>query len=382
MLLFFTTILFLLFWSYFIYPVFLKFLYYIGIRRNVFFIDNFELPSVTLVIVAHNEENVIKERLENALKLNYPTSKLQIIVASDFSTDKTNEIVKSYSSEGVFLYKTKERKGKANAHNEVCEIINSEIIAFSDANSLWETDALHNLVLNFKDQNVGYVTGKLEYVNTNENGTSNSEGLYWRYELWLRRLESDVLSITAGNGAIYAIRREVYEPINILYNHDFEFPSLVKKKGLYSIYDNTAIAKEKAGETSDDEYKRKVRMLGRTWHKIINDFSIFNPFKVGLLYSLFMFSHRLIRYSTGLLQLIIFITNFFILEMGTIFQVFIVLQTFFYLFSILGAYYKRNRIIYFMYYFNLFQFATLVGFTKALLNNVKPFWESPQTTRN
>ena len=372
----------LLFWSYFMYPFFLKLLLFLGIKRKVVFYNNYTLPSVTLVIVAHNEELVIKKRLDNALKLNYPKNKLSIIVASDFSTDKTNEIVDSYSSKGVFLYKTKERKGKANAQNEVCETITSEVFAFSDANSMWENDALINLVSNFKDEKVGYVTGKLEYVNIDDNGTSNSEGLYWRYELLLRDLESRVQSITAGNGAIYAIRRSVYEPINVLYNHDFELPSLVRKKNMYSIYDKNSIAKEKAGETSDDEYKRKVRMLGRTWHKILHDFSIFNPLKVGFLYSIFMFSHRLLRYSTGILQLVILILNILLFDESLFFQIFLYLQIIFYFLSVLGIFYKKNKIIYIHYYFNLFQLATLIGFIKALTNNVKPFWESPQSTRN
>lgn len=374
-------LLFLILWSYMLYPLFMLLLLKLGKERREKKIKNFTYPTVTLVITAHNEESVIKERIENALRLDYPVNKLQIIVASDFSTDKTNEIVESYKSKGVELYTAKQRKGKANAQNEVCETITTEIIAFSDANSMWKTDALKCLISNFEDAMVGYVSGKLQYVNTDANGTALSEGLYWKYELLLRKLESNLKSITAGNGAIYAIRRECYEPINILYSHDFELPSMVVAKGYNAIYNDLAIAQEKAGETSLDEYKRKVRMLGRTWHKILRNLNLFNPFKIGVMYMLFMLSHRLLRYASGLLQILLFLVNLTLLKNGILFQFLFLLQIVFYTLSILGYYFSKNKLLYICYYFNLFQIASLVGLYKAITNQVKPFWESPQTTR-
>lgn len=378
---FFWGLLFLIAWTYVFYPIFLQLLKSIGVKRKNNFNMNFQLPSVTLVIVAHNEESVIRERLENALKLKYPKDKLTIIVTSDFSTDATNDIVKSYADKGIELYITKERKGRANAHNEVCKTIFTDIIAFSDANSMWKEDALEQLISNFKDDKVGFVTGRLEYINTDVNGTSKSEGAYWRYELMLRKKESDLKSITAGNGAIYAIRKSVYEPINILYSHDFEFPSMVVKKKYNAIYDELAIAQEKAGETSSDEYNRKKRMFGRAWHKIFRNLWIFNPFKVGALYSVFMISHRLLRYSTGVLQILLFLANALLVENNSFFKCIFVLQVLFYIGAILGRYFSRNKLLYLLYYFNLFQLATLIGFYKAITNKVKPFWLSPQSTR-
>lgn len=379
----FYTSLFLLIWSYILYPIFLKLLIFIKFRRKTAFEFNFELPSVSLIIVAHNEEKVIKRTLQNVLKLNYPKNKLSIIVASDYSTDETNNIVNSFKSCGVKLYVTKERKGRANAHNEACKTVSTDIIAFSDANSIWHEDALMYLVDNFRDKKVGFVTGRLIYTNTKGNNTSSSEGIYWNYELMLRNLESNLKSITAGNGAIYAIRKSIYEPINILYSHDFEFPSMVVSKGFNAIYDSRAIAEEKAGETANDEFKRKKRMFGRAWHKIIRNFWIFNPVKVGVLYSIFMLSHRLLRYSTGLLQIVIFVSNVAILVIypkNIFFSLLLMLQIVFYFLSLIGKYFN-SKLTFICYYFNLFQLSTLIGFYKAITNQVQPFWQSPQSTR-
>jgi cellulose synthase/poly-beta-1,6-N-acetylglucosamine synthase-like glycosyltransferase len=377
----FCAVLFLIVWTYILYPLFLQGLIYIGVKRKTNFKENFEYPSVTLVIVAHNEQKVLSKTLENVLKLNYPKNKLNIIVSSDHSTDSTNDIVKSYFNKGIKLYVTKERKGRANAHNEVCKTISTDIIAFSDANSMWREDAMMQLISNFKDLKVGFVTGRLEYVNTGLNNTSKSEGAYWKYELMLRKKESYLSSITAGNGAIYAIRRSVYQPINILYSHDFEFPSMVVSKNYNAIYDELAVAEEKAGETSGDEYKRKKRMFSRAWHKIFRNLWIFNPFAVGGLFSVFMISHRLLRYSTGLLQILLFFINLLLLNSNQFFKYIFILQVLFYIGALLGKYLNSIKIFYLLYYFNLFQLATLIGFFKAMTNNVKPFWISPQSTR-
>lgn len=367
-------------WTYVLYPIFL----YILVRNSELYKKPDALeewPEVTLLIVAHNEETVIKEKLENALALDYQQNQLKIMVTSDFSSDGTVSIVQQFADRGVVLYETKQRKGKTNAQNEACEFIDSEIIAFSDANSLWQKDALKQLVTNFEDEKVGYVSGALKYINTQTNNTSASEGIYWKYELFLRKNESRLKSITAGNGAIYAIRQSLYEPIDILYCHDFEYPSLFVKNGHKAIFDDEAIALEKAGETTSDEYKRKVRMFSRTWHKILRNPWIFNPFKMGSLYSIFMFSHRLLRYSIGIFQLLILILNIALLGSGTIYTVIMGIQIFYYICSAIGYYNRKLKIFYIFYYLNVFHTATLVGFIKAITNNVKPFWASAATSR-
>ncbi|KDC54846.1 glycosyltransferase family 2 protein [Pseudoalteromonas sp. S3431] len=376
---------FLLLWCYFLYPVYLVVLSKFKVNRKEPIDDNYA-PSVSIVIVAHNEEKVIEKTIISCLKQNYSRANFEIVVASDHSTDTTIEIAEKYKESGVRIVQTKDRKGRANAHNEACETITSDVIAFCDANTIWEEDTVENLVKSLAFTDVGHVSGKLCYINTDDNHVSHSEGLYWKYELMLRKLESSLSSITAGNGAVYAIKRSCYEAIDPLYSHDIVFPSMVVKKGLRSVYNPEALAYEKAGETTSDEYSRKVRMFGRAWHFMYKNPDVFNPFKVGLSYSIFMISHRFLRYSAGLIQAIILFISILILLRGydgssVVFNIFIVTQLLFYVAVILGKKMILGSKGYQLYYFNLFHLATLVGLYNAVTNKIKPFWLSPQSTR-
>jgi len=337
--------------------------------------DNRSVLDVTLIIVAHNEEKVIEKKILNCLELDYPKDKLKIVVASDFSTDNTNNIVLRYSEKGVELIKTTTRLGRANAHNEALKVVDSSIIAYSDANTMWKKSALLNLVQNFKDPKVGYVTGKLIYTNTGVADSAASEGLYWRIELFLRQLESDLGSITAGNGAIYAIRKECAHEIDVLYSHDISFPCGTVKRGFKSKYDANAIAEEKAGETSNEEFKRKVRMFGRAFYFMRKNLWILNPNNVGFLYLYFFISHRVLRYFGGLL-LLAFIISFLLLYVSIFSYL-----TWLSLVSLLIFLSLLTKTHYKIYYFLLFQVATLVGLWKYTTGKIKPFWTSPKSTR-
>src|SRR3978361_73592 len=219
------------------------------------------LPTVALVIAAHNEEDVIEAKLENALALDYPREKLRIIVASDASNDRTDELVRAYADRGVEL-SVCPRGGKVNAQNVTVRALDSEIFAFSDANCAWEPNALTRLVRVFGDEKVAYVCGRLR-LQTPE-GT-NQEGLYWRYELWLRAQESRMHSVTGGNGSIYAVRRESYEEVAPGFGHALSFPYLMVKRGKRAVYVPDAVASEKMTTDLEDEFHRKVRMFGHCW---------------------------------------------------------------------------------------------------------------------
>ncbi|KGX90994.1 glycosyltransferase family 2 protein [Pontibacillus marinus] len=380
----FWSIVFIFLWMYILYPLFLIGLSKIKknrqVKEDIIENDN-DLPRVSMIICAHNEEKVIEDKIRNLLKSDYPKDKLEIIIASDNSTDNTNEIVKRYSNKGIILYEAQERKGRANVQNEAFKTSKGDIIAFSDANSMWDEKALRILVSNFKNKSVAYVTGKLVYVNDVENVTSYSESLYWKFDLLLRKLESKIHSITAGNGAIYAVKREYFREIDILYSHDFEFPNLMVSLGKRSIFDERAKVFEKAGENTNDEFNRKVRMFSRAWHKIINHFNIFSPFKMGLTYSLFMISHRLFRYASGLLHFILLVMNIFLAKQN-IYLMLLVPHLFIYLLAIVGhVTNSKRKIVYIPYYYFVFQYATFLGFFKAITGNVKPFWQKAESTR-
>jgi cellulose synthase/poly-beta-1,6-N-acetylglucosamine synthase-like glycosyltransferase len=260
------------------------------------------LPELAFIVAAHDEEAVLQERLENALRLDYPRERLEIVVASDGSRDGTRTVVESFAGEGVRLIDLP-RVGKVSAQNEAVKATNGDVIAFSDANSLWEPDALRVLVRNLADPEVGYVCGRLQLEDAG-NG-DNREGLYWDFELWLREQESACGSITAGNGGIYAVRRSAFLELEPEHGHDLGFPFRLRRRGLRSVYEPEAVAREQALTTTRAEWGRKVRMLTRAWAEVLRG-GMLDPRGQPPFYFAALFSHRLVRYASGVLHLTLF----------------------------------------------------------------------------
>ena len=196
-------------------------------------------PSVSLIVAAHNEEDVIERRLENLLALEYPAEKLEIVVASDASDDRTDERVEREAR--VRLVRCP-RGGKVAAQNHTVPQTSGEILAFTDANAIWSPDALRTLVRSFADPDVAYVCGRVALMQAD--GT-NREGAYWRFEVWLRARESDLGSVTGGNGAVYAVRREDYVDVDPRFGHDLAFPYLMVQRGRRAVYEPEAVSYEK-----------------------------------------------------------------------------------------------------------------------------------------
>jgi cellulose synthase/poly-beta-1,6-N-acetylglucosamine synthase-like glycosyltransferase len=262
-------------------------------------------PTVSLIIAAHDEEAVIGERLENALAIDYPAEKLEIVVTSDASTDRTHEIVRSFADRGVRLIEN-ERGGKLPAQQAAVGRTESELVAFSDANSMWEANALRLLVAPLADPEVGYVCGRLRLV-SGKDGRSR-EGLYWRYELWLRAQESRLGSITAGNGAIYALRRSALPELPPFLGHDLSLPFRLGRRGLRAVYEARAVATEPAAASTGAEWGRKVRMMSRSWWNLTRG-GMLDPRGQRPLYVYQLYSHRLLRYASGLLHAALLVTS-------------------------------------------------------------------------
>ena len=258
-------------------------------------------PDTTLIVSAHNEEGVLRERLENALRVDYPAERLEIVVASDGSDDGTREVVERYSARGVRLLDLP-RAGKVAAQNAAVAATGGDVVAFSDANSLWEPDALRHLVRNLADPEVGYVCGRLELDDAPAG--DNQEGLYWTFELWLREQESACGSVTAGNGAIYAVRRSAFLELEPGHSHDIGLPFRLRRRGLRAVYEPGARAREPAAATTEEEWSRKVRMLSRAWWEILGG-GMLDPRGKPPLYFIALLSHRLLRYSSGPLHLVL-----------------------------------------------------------------------------
>jgi cellulose synthase/poly-beta-1,6-N-acetylglucosamine synthase-like glycosyltransferase len=325
-------------------------------------------PTVTLIVAAHDEEAVIERRLANLLALEYAPDQLDIVVVSDGSTDRTDELVESVATQypRVRLLRV-DRGGKVAAQNQAVRASCGEIVAFSDANVLWRADALRELVGNFADPGVAYVCGGHFYLPSK--GT-NREGIYSRYEGWLRRNESRLGSITAGVGPIYAVRREDYVELDPRYGHDLALPYLMVQRGRRAVVDPDALAWERPAPNLEDEYRRKIRMFEHCWLILLRG---------GLLrqsrpiYLVAIVSHRHMRYATGVLHLILLASSIALARSGRFYRRAVAAQL-----ALLLAAAARPGIA---RYYVAVTWATVPSLINYLRAGVPPAWEQVPGTR-
>jgi cellulose synthase/poly-beta-1,6-N-acetylglucosamine synthase-like glycosyltransferase len=298
-----------------------------------------EPPRVSLIVAAYDEEEVIAAKVANALALDYPRERLELIVASDGSADATAERARAA---GADLVLELPRGGKIAAQNAAAARACGEILAFSDANSLWAPDALRHLVEPFADPVIGCACGQVRFLAPDHGrhfnryadekstarggeGGGNLEGAYWRYEMAVREMESALAGITAGNGAIYAVRRDAYIPLPPSGSHDLSFPFLLAKRGLRSLYVPWARAEEKMVPTLEGELARKRRMMVGLWDIVVGE-GMLRPRGYPPLYALEIASHRLLRYLTPFLHVVVLGANLALLGHGRVYAVTLALQ--------------------------------------------------------
>lgn len=325
-------------------------------------------PTVTLIVAAHDEELVIERRLENLLALNYPPDKLELVVASDASTDRTDELVESVTAghPRVRLIPGP-RGGKVAAQDRAVRATTGSILAFSDANTLWKPDALRKLVSNFADPAVAYVCGGHFYEPAD--GT-NREGIYSRFEGWLRENESRFGSITAGVGPIYAVRRADYVELDPRFGHDLALPYLMVQRGRRAVVEPEAIGWEKPARDIEDEYRRKVRMFEHCWLILLRGRMLRG---LGPSYLLAIVSHRHLRYASGILHLILLASSIALVRAGLVYQVVLGAQL-----ALLAAAVARPGIA---RYYVLVTWATVPSLLNYLRAGVSPVWEKAAGTR-
>jgi glycosyltransferase involved in cell wall biosynthesis len=327
-------------------------------------------PTVSLIVPAHDEEDVIEARIRNLLELDYPAEKLELVVASDASTDRTHEIVRGYDR--VRLLEC-ERAGKLPTMNRAVRETDSEILAFGDANAVWAPDALRKLVRNFADPDVAYVCGQVRFQR--EDGT-NKEGLYWRYEMWQRESESALGSITGGNGAIYAVRRSDY--VEWPFGHDLGFPNLMVQRGRRAVYDPEALAYEKPSRDIEDEYRRKVRMLPWSWRHLFEARSLRG---VPPLYLAELLSHRVLRYGSGFLHLTLLATSIALVGQGWPYVATLAAQAAWLALAAAGKLKLPVPGAGLAYYYLLMTWATVVALGRYLREGAPLMWEKAEGTR-
>ena len=325
-------------------------------------------PTVAFIVAAHNEDVVIERRIANLLALDYPPEKVEIVVASDGSTDRTDSIVESVASVNprVRLLRLS-RGGKVAAQDRAVRATSSDVLAFSDANTMWQADALRKLVRNLADPDVAYVCGAHFY--DGGDGT-NREGVYARFEGWLRRNESRLGSITAGVGPIYAVRRRDYVELDPRFGHDLAFPYLLVQRGRRAVVEPEAIAWEKPARDIEDEYRRKVRMFEHCWLILIRGRVLR---RLGPLYTAQMVSHRHLRYASGALHVLLLASSTALVRGGRVYRVALGAQL-----ALLGSAALRSGIA---RYYVLVTWATLPALVNYLRSGASPVWEKAEGTR-
>jgi cellulose synthase/poly-beta-1,6-N-acetylglucosamine synthase-like glycosyltransferase len=325
-------------------------------------------PTVTLIVAAHDEEIVIERRLANLLALDYPRDKLEIVVASDASTDRTDELVESVAARHrcVRLLAVT-RGGKVVAQDNAVRATGGEILAFSDANTQWKPDALRKLVRNFADPDVAYVCGRHFYERA---AGTNREGIYAHFEGWLRRNESRFGSITGGVGPIYAVRRDDYVELDPRFGHDVALPYLLVQRGRRAVVEPEAVAWEKPARDIKDEYLRKIRMFEHCWLILLRGRMLR---RLGPLYRLEIISHRHLRYGSGLLHLALLASSISLVRAGTVYRATVGAQV-----ALLLAAAARSGIA---RYYVLVTWATVPALINYLRAGVSPVWDKAEGTR-
>jgi cellulose synthase/poly-beta-1,6-N-acetylglucosamine synthase-like glycosyltransferase len=329
---------------------------------------------VSLIIAAYEEQDVIERKIANARALDYPPDLLQIVVASDGSTDRTAELARAA---GADLVLELPRGGKVAALNAAVGQAAGEILAFSDANSYWRPEALRRLVACFADERVGYVCGQVRFQG-GEGG--NQEGLYWRYEMAVRSMETRLAGITAGNGGIYAVRREAYIELDPSRGQDIGFPFELTKRGWRAVYERDALAEEKMAPSVEGEFRRKRRMMWGLWDVMLR-WGMLDPRGYGPAYALEIYSHRLLRYLTPWLHLIALGTNIALLSHGTLYVVTLALQLALLLGALLGRFVPALPLR-IAYYYVTVTASIAVGLWDRLRAGSVPIgWEKVEGTR-
>jgi glycosyltransferase involved in cell wall biosynthesis len=334
-------------------------------------------PAVTLIVAAHDEEAVIGRRVDNLLALDYPPERVEIVIASDGSADRTDEVVAEIAMREprVTLLRC-ERRGKVAAQDAAVRGASGDILAFSDANAVWAPDALRKLVRGFADPEIAYVCGRLELEQSD--GTSR-EGLYWRYELWLRENESRLAGITGGNGAIYAVRREDYGVASDpRLGHDLGFPYLLAQRGRRSVYEPEAVAIEKAPPESEHEYGRRVRMHAQGWLHLLSGRMLRGG---GPVFLFQLLSHRILRYGSGLLHLGLFASSAALASRGSVYAAVFAAQILWLALAVAGRYRLPVPGAAIAYYYLAVTSATVAGLIRCLWSGAPAVWDKPPGTR-
>lgn len=334
-------------------------------------------PSVTLIISAYNEADVIEDKLQNTFELDYPADKLDILVISDGSDDGTDELVKRYENQGVRLIRQEGRLGKTMGLNLGLDATESDIVVFSDANAMYAPDAVRQLCMNFADEKVGYAVGAALYTDGKENAAAANEGLYWKYELAVKNWESRLHSVVGGDGAIYAIRRKLWQPLQQRDINDFVNPLQIIAQGYRGVFDANAKCFEETAGDFNREASRKERIVNRSIRGLFRVKEVMNPVKSGW-FSVQVISHKLMRWLLPVFAAFAILTSALLSALGLpLFQLITAGSALLFALAFIGSVWQNGPMpVSFPYYFVLVNFYAVKGVWRAMKGETQVTWKS------
>lgn len=335
-------------------------------------------PRVTVLITAFNEEASIQKKLENTLEIKYPASKLEIMVASDGSTDRTDEIVRSFEDRGVRLFRQEGRVGKTETQNNAVEAATGEIILFSDATTTYRDNIFDTILPTFADEKVGCVAGRLVYVNDDNTSVGHGAKSYWNYETFLKTAESRATSLIGASGCLYAVRKSAYEPMYPEACSDFLICTSIYRKGLRSVFAPEAVCFELTNTKAGHELQMRVRVIAQTFTDLWRNRDMLNPLKSGF-YGIQLVSHKLLRYSVPFILIVLFATSLLLAGRSSFYTAALMLQVSFYLLALGGWFVESTgrhlAVAAIPFYFVLANLASAVAFYKFVRGETYARWE-------
>lgn len=367
----------LIVYTYFVYPI-------LVIQISRFFPKRTsdaraEYPYVTMVVPAYNEAEVLAEKIVNCQALAYPADRIQFLFGSDGSSDSTNQILEAIAHPQFQVRIFPDREGKSAVLNKLVAEAGDGILLFSDANSIYHPDAVQKLVSHFVDPNVGGVCGKLCLINPGGEPGGEGEGLYWRYENWIKEAEGRIRSVISANGSIFAIRRELYEhlPAARPLNDDLWLTLKLLKKGAVVKFEPQAVAEEMTSPCMGGEFTRKIRIASLNFNGLPEMVALFHP-RYGFT-ALALFSHKLIRWLVPFLALGVLVSNLALLGKGELYTTALIGQLVIYLSALLGylgdRWWDRSGPFLPFYYLAMINLALMIGFWRSLTGNQARAWE-------
>ena len=326
-------------------------------------------PNVTVIITAYNEEQALGAKLENTLALDYPKSCLEVMVASDCSSDRTDEIAREFASRGVRLHRQPQRLGKTAAQNAAVDHASGEIIVFSDATTFYQKDVLQTMMPNFADPTVGCVTGRLIYTDATQSSVGHGARSYWGYESFLRQHESYVRSLIGVCGCLYAVRRSAYKPLYHEACSDFVIATKMVEQGLRAVYEPTAICTEETNIQANKEFTTRVRIITQTFADLWRNRSMMNPLTSGF-YAVQLLSHKVMRYLVPVFLIAILAASAILATRSVFFVFILAAQISFYTAAVLAGLLERSglhsRLLAIPHYFVLGNLASVIAFYQFL----------------